>query len=143
VLVGEVFTPEVLRDHLWRPARDGRAMTPILLYPDASPDRADETNADADPTSLRLVVIDATWRKSLRMLHHNPLLQALPRLSLSDAAPSRYAIRKAPRAGQLSTLEATCHALARLEADGPKYAPLLDAFDGFVSMHGAHGGPAR
>ena len=35
-----------------------------------------------DPSRLRLIVLDGTWRKSRKMLYRNPLLQQLPRLSL-------------------------------------------------------------
>jgi len=47
------------------------------------------------PAQLRLVVLDATWRKSRKLLHLHPLLQALPRLPLRDPPPSLYRIRKA------------------------------------------------
>jgi DTW domain-containing protein YfiP len=83
---------------------------------------------------LRLVVLDATWRKSRKMLHQNPALQRLPRLALDEVPQSRYAIRKAHAPGQLSTLEATCAALAQLEGDTTRWQPLLAAFDGFVAQ---------
>jgi DTW domain-containing protein YfiP len=80
------------------------------------------------------VVIDATWRKSLRMLLEHPALAALPRLSLHAPAPSCYgAIRVARRADQISTLEATVQALAMLEGPSFDAAPLLDAFGRFVA----------
>lgn len=91
-------------------------------------------------TPLRLVVLDGTWRQSRAMLRQNPWLQRLPRLSLDDVPPSRYAIRKAHKPGQLSTLEATCAALAQLEGDGERFAPLLQAFDGFVASQMAFTG---
>ena len=109
----------------------------VLLYPPASQD--DEAPAlDCeqlkDASRVRLVVLDATWRKSRKMLHLNPLLRRLPRLSLEEVPASNYLIRKAHKPGQLSTLEATCAALAQLEGDGEKYQPLLHAFDGFVAQ---------
>jgi DTW domain-containing protein YfiP len=83
---------------------------------------------------LRLVVIDATWRKSLRLLLEHPALGALPRLALADPAPTRYrAIRAARRPDQVSTLEATVQALAMLEGPAFDGAPLLDAFGRFVA----------
>jgi len=85
-----------------------------------------------DASEIRLVVIDATWRKSRKMLHLNPWLQKLPRLSLNNPPLSRYRIRKAHQPHQLSTLEATCAALAQLEGNSQKFEPLLTAFDGFV-----------
>ena len=68
------------------------------------------------------------------MLRANPLLQQLPRLSLQGLPASHYLIRKARRPDQLSTLEATCAALARLEGCAGTFQPLLDAFDGFVAQ---------
>jgi DTW domain-containing protein YfiP len=132
VVVGERFAPEMLQALLQRPGQDTR-----LLYPDVpaapappAPDGPDATTG----TPLRLVVLDATWRKSLRMLLEHPALAALPRLSLDAPAPTRYrAIRAARRADQVSTLEATVHALAMLEGPAFDAAPLLDAFGRFVA----------
>ena len=112
----------------------------VLLYPPTPQD--DETPALdlerlKDPSRVRLVVLDATWRKSRKMLHLNPLLRRLPRLSLEDVPASAYLIRKAHKPGQLSTLEAACAALAQLEGDAGRYLPLLQAFDGFVAQQQA------
>ena len=140
VVVGERFAPDALQALLHRPGQDTR-----LLYPDvpaapaprpsatAASQTAATTAADANPP-LRLVVIDATWRKSLRMLLEHPALAALPRLSLDAPEPTRYrAIRAARRGDQVSTLEATVQALAMLEGPGFPAAPLLDAFSRFVA----------
>ena len=61
-------------------------------------------------------------------------LQRLPRLTLDDVPQGRYAIRKAHKPGQLSTLEATCAVLAQLEGDAVRWQPLLNAFDRFVAQ---------
>ena len=131
VVVGERFSPAALQALLQRPGRDTR-----LLYPDvpAAPAPASAGTEVMAPLPLRLVVIDATWRKSLRMLLEHPDLAALPRLSLDAPAPTRYrAIRAARRADQVSTLEATVQALAHLEGPSFNAAPLLDAFGRFVA----------
>jgi DTW domain-containing protein YfiP len=138
VVVGERFAPEVLAALLHRPGRQTR-----LLYPDVpaapAPDvlplppvqKAQEETAGAQ---MRLVVIDATWRKSLRMLLEHRALAALPRFSLEAPAPTRYrAIRAARLSHQVSTLEATAQALALLEGPPFDAAPLLDAFGRFVA----------
>ncbi|AIY39256.1 DTW domain containing protein [Collimonas arenae] len=141
VLVGETFAEPLLRLRL---AQDGKQS--ILLYPDSSEDEGlklpippvlDATLLQ-DPTGLRLVVLDGTWRKSRKMLYLNPLLQTLPRLPLRNPPPSLYAIRKAQAPGQLSTLEATCYALTQLERSEQKYQPLLNAFTGFVAQQSAY-----
>jgi DTW domain-containing protein YfiP len=139
-LVGEQFDPALLARALASP---DRSCVNLLLYPDAAaglpgaaPAFALTADALARPERLRLVVLDATWRKSRKMLHLNPLLQALPRLALEQPPASRYTIRRAQQTHQLSTLEATVLALQQLEGTGRalSYAPLLTAFDGFVAQ---------
>src|SRR5205085_5316663 len=105
-----------------------------LLYPDVPAAPAPSTPQPTPDARLRLVVLDATWRKSLRMLLEHPALAALPRLSVDTPAPTRYrAIRAARRADQVSTLEATVQPLAMLECASFDAAPLLDAFGRFVA----------
>jgi DTW domain-containing protein YfiP len=137
ILIGEVFDDSNLRAALQSPKYT------LLLYPasdyaghaaPAPPDAAQLT----DPSKVRLVVLDATWRKSRKMLHRSPPLQRLPRWLLHDTPASLYGIRKAHLPGQLSTLEATCAALAQLQGDASAYAPLLKAFQGFVAQQAAY-----
>jgi len=133
--VGEVFDPAELQAWLTDGQTDG--VQPVLLYPSAAgaPHQAAPSTAAPPgqaPARTRLVVLDGTWRKSLRMLHLNPALQNLPHLALHPDGPSRYLIRKARRPEQLSTLEACCLALAQIEQDTGLYQPLLQAFDQFV-----------
>ncbi|WP_028104382.1 tRNA-uridine aminocarboxypropyltransferase [Pseudoduganella violaceinigra] len=124
---------------------------PLLLYPDTPGDRSlgiappPACGDTLAPARLQLVVLDATWRKSRKMLYLNPALQALPRLPLRGTPPSHYLIRKAHAPDQLSTLEATCYALAQLEGDAQRYDRVLAAFDGFVAQQqgqAARGGAA-
>lgn len=144
LVTGEVFTEAALAALLWspfgEPVATGRPRQALLLYPDTpqaaqglSPPGGLAPELLHDPAQLRLIVLDGTWRKSRKMLALNPLLQGLPRLVLRDTSSSRYLIRKAHRPEQLSTLEATCHALAQLEGQAAPYLPLLDALDGFVA----------
>ena len=111
----------------------------VLLYPPTAqagqvPAPSPDPAKLQDPSQVRLVVIDATWRKSRKMLHLNPALQQLPRLGLDTVPSSRYLIRKAHKPGQLSTLEATCAALTQLAGDPAAFASLLAAFEGFVAQ---------
>lgn len=136
LLVGEVFDAIALHAAMRVPKYT------VLLYPStahAGHQTPAPLNAQRlqDASRLRLVVLDATWRKSRKMLHQSPLLQGLPRLSLTDVPASSYHIRKAHKPGQLSTLEATCAALAQLEGNTQQYQPLLTAFDGFVAQQSA------
>ncbi len=131
VVVGELFAPATLLELL-----GGDVAGSALLYP--APAAPGSSIAPLPGRPRRLVVLDATWRKSLRMLHANPLLQTLPRWALAPAVPARYrTLRKARTATQLSTLEATCAALAAVEEAPARYAPLLAAFDRFVADRAA------
>ena len=133
IVVGEAFDAPV-----W--PVDGKHT--LLLYPDTPQDTAPDLQSPPplppewlqNPSRLRLVVLDGTWRKSRKMLYSSPPLQALPRLALRGLPPSHYRIRKAHLPDQLSTLEATCAALAQLEGDVERFGPLLAAFDGFVAQ---------
>jgi len=126
---GEQFDVAALEHLLHREDR-----TSVLLYPEDqhTVQAVDNHPVFAAAGRLRLVVLDGTWRKSRKLLHLNPALQRLPRLALTAPPPSQYTIRKAHRPDQLSTLEATCLALAQLEQAPERYAPLLSAFGQFV-----------
>jgi DTW domain-containing protein YfiP len=113
----------LLRGEVFDPVLAGPATA--LLYPGGA-------RSAVDPASIdRLILLDGSWRQSRRLLAANPWLAALPRLPLPPQ-PSRYAIRRAHRPGQLSTLEAGLHALAQLEGSPDRFAPLWAAFDEFV-----------
>jgi len=137
LLVGETFPPAELDAFLHA---DGR--TPLLLYPRTAGEAELGLPAPpvldpsllAAPGRLRLVLLDATWRKSRKMLYLNASLQALPRLALQDLPPSAYRIRKAHAPDQLSSLEAAAYALSQLENRPEHYAPLFESFAGFVEQ---------
>jgi DTW domain-containing protein YfiP len=130
--VGEAFAAAALDALLHA---DGRQ--PVLLYPETPGAPAAPPESLPPPAGLRLVVLDATWRKSRKMLYLNPVLQRLPRLALRDMPASNYRIRKAHAPDQLSTLEASAHALGQLTGDMALVAPLFAAFDGFVQQQAA------
>jgi DTW domain-containing protein YfiP len=140
MVAGETFSSDDLEALL---TGDGRL--PLLLYPDSADDasRLTATPPALDPAvvrspnRLRLVALDATWRKSRKMLYLNPLLQQLPRLALRDMPASNYRIRKAHAPDQLSTLEAVAYALAQLDGDVARSDTLLAAFERFVSRQAA------
>lgn len=147
MVTGEVFAEAALLAAPFEPgAASDKPRHNILLYPDAPQDQALGLPAPPalppdrlrDPCRLRLIVLDGTWRKSRKMLYLSPPLQHLPRLSLQGMPASNYRIRKAHRPDQLSTLEATCAALMKLEGSIEKFLPLLTAFDGFVAQQMAH-----
>ncbi|MCI0912707.1 tRNA-uridine aminocarboxypropyltransferase [Pseudomonas putida] len=105
--VGEVF--EDLGDLLSAPG-----YRPVLLFPGEQA-QVLAADGDAEGRPLMLIVPDGTWRKARKLLYLNPLLEALPRVTLAQVSPSRYRLRKAPEPGAVSTIEAVVQALNVLE----------------------------
>jgi DTW domain-containing protein YfiP len=130
--VGEAFHPDALEAMLHA---DGRK--PVLLYPETPGLASPGPDSAIPPEQLLIVVLDATWRKSRKMLYLNPALPGLPRLALVDMPASGYRIRKAHAPDQLSTLEAAAHALGQVDGSMAAVAPLFAAFDGFVQQQAA------
>ena len=100
-----------------------------LLFPGVDATPLESLASGARP--LRLIVPDGTWRKARRLLHLNPELAALPRVSLPAGLVSRYRLRKAPVPGALSTIEAIVTALNMLEGGG-RFDQLLRPFEALI-----------
>ncbi|MET1077976.1 MAG: DTW domain-containing protein [Pseudomonas sp.] len=126
---GELRVGEVFEDLSALLARPGHRA--CLLFPGEGAQPVASAAAEADGQPLLLVVPDGTWRKARKLLHLNPLLAALPRLTLPAGLSSRYRLRKAPMPGAVSTLEAIVCALELLDA--PKsYQALLRPFEALI-----------
>lgn len=100
----------------------------FLLFP--SPDAVPLTALSGTQVT-QLVVLDGTWRKARKLLHLNPQLAALPRVALSEYGVSRYRLRKAPKAGAVSTVEAIVTALNHLECT-ERFNQLLVPFEALI-----------
>jgi Uncharacterized conserved protein len=122
--VGEVF--EDLATLLNPPGYQAR-----LLFPGEGAQLIDTAEPSDESLPWLLVVPDGTWRKARKLLHLNPLLAQLPRVTLPEGAVSRYRLRKAPGPGALSTLEAIVQALEILEAP-TSFTPLLRPFEALI-----------
>ena len=122
LVIGEVFDDmhELLNPPGYRPC---------LLFPGEGAQTL--TAEPAEQLPMLLVVPDGTWRKARKLLHLNPELAALPRVTLGDVPVSRYRLRKAPGPDALSTLEAITHALQVIEAPR-SFAPLLVPFEALI-----------
>lgn len=91
-----------------------------LLYPGE-----DSRVLDADLPVRTLVVPDATWRRTRRMVNRSPELAALPRLRLPAGDPSSFRLRTNRNPDSVCTLEALARALGLLE--GPSVQAHLEA----------------
>lgn len=83
----------------------------VLLYPGEQAQPVSHWQEFAPTGPLCIIVLDGTWRKSLKMLLGHPQLAQLPRMTLASTRASRYLIRKSPRADGLSTFEAVSYLL--------------------------------
>ena len=87
----------------------------------------------------QLIVIDATWNKSKKILHLHPALQKLPRLHLKDNLSSNYQIRKTTVANGLSTLESIVKALNTMEPEG-EFEAMLQPFEMMIGLQNQNNG---
>ena len=134
LIIAETFSDDALEDLLSKPS--------ALLYPslewlpetdELNSQSLDDTNSPTKPKIEQLIVIDATWRKSKKILHLHPPLQSLPRLSLSGGLTSNYQIRKTSMEDGLSTIESIVEALQILEPEGD-FKPMLKPFEKMVAL---------
>ncbi|AOS96535.1 DTW domain protein [Microbulbifer aggregans] len=107
-----------------------------LLYPSLEWLPEVEQIKPGDPQSQQLeqlVVIDANWRKSKKMLHLQPALQQLPRVSFEGALSSNYQIRHSSIPNSLSTIESIVAAMQQLEAD-KDFNAMLQPFETMIEF---------
>ncbi|MCB9564602.1 MAG: DTW domain-containing protein [Kofleriaceae bacterium] len=124
-----------LRAALADPARP-----PILLYPGPG---ARDILRDPPAGPVTLVAVDGTWSQARTVVRDNPVLAALPRYAFAAPEPSRYRIRREPRAEYCSTIEALMHVLGALEGDVERFRALLAPFEAMIDAHLAAQGGRR
>ncbi|MGC9401746.1 tRNA-uridine aminocarboxypropyltransferase [Vibrio genomosp. F10 str. 9ZC157] len=103
-----------------------------LLTDDAGQDREEE-RSDGNPTKLRVILLDGTWKKAYKMWQLSANLHALPMLHLPKGLKGNYRIRKAPSDNSLSTVEAGYHLLSILQPE-QDFSPLLATFDKMIQF---------
>ena len=131
---------------LYQPGPDSIDLAPVLagrervaiLFPgpDSSPLGPELLDGVGE---LTLVIPDGTWRAASRMVRRDPVLSALPRVTLPPGPPTIYTLRRASRQAGLSTFEAFAQAMALLEGDdvGERLMAALRSFqDGTYAMKG-------
>lgn len=107
-----------------------------LLYP-SLPWLPETRESAVDDNIQQLIVIDATWNKSKKILHLHPDLQKLPRHHLKGNLNSNYQIRKTTVANGLSTLESIVKALNTMEpkSEGEVgFEAMLQPFDMMIDL---------
>lgn len=111
-----------------------------LLYPGENatplqPINLDELHASVERgdnhRAFTLIVVDGTWRNTREILLANPILQSIPKVTMSFPV-SRYTVRKSPAEECVSTIEALACSLDYLYNGQGSFLRLLDAFDYMV-----------
>jgi DTW domain-containing protein YfiP len=109
---------------------DPAAGPAYLVYPEPDAWKLDDlvrTN-DGWPRGRPLfVLLDGTWSQARKIKNQNPLLAGIPRVALAADRPSEYRIRKQPRDGCLSTVEAAALLLSHLDPQAPA-GQMLETF---------------
>ena len=136
VIVGETFADsDILRQRLIQ-----YADKIVLLYPSnqaltvSFPALTISGNNQSEGIERKLseikciIILDGTWKKAYRMFMSNSCLHDINHIVLPQGIASLYEIRKTKKDHALSSLEACCHALARLENEPEKYQNLLNSF---------------
>lgn len=113
----------------------------ILLYPHDSHDQLDNPDVSLDKHNP-LILIDATWKKSFKIIQKNPWLLELPRFQLKNHS-SQYLLRKQKGENYLSSLESFCYSWMELSKN--EYAQnhgkrILDIFKDFIEKRKAYYG---
>jgi DTW domain-containing protein YfiP len=102
----------------------------LVLYP--SDDAVElQPSLVAPGAPVVLLAPDGTWTQARRALRRDPDLSGAIPVTLPAGPPSQYGLRRHPREGGLSTLEAIARALAILETPTIAEA-MLSVFDEFV-----------
>lgn len=109
------------------------AATAFLLFPGESAQVPQPLASDTVDGVVLLIVPDGTWRKARKILHANPVLNSLPRLSLPVGEPSRYRVRKTSVPAAVSTIEAIQRTLAALEPE-QDFSPMLRPFEALIEQ---------
>jgi DTW domain-containing protein len=113
----------------------------VVLYPasgstNLSPLKREERQR-LFPRNKRLVVfvIDGTWQQARRMKRLSQNLSVLPHISFEPPTPSAFHVRKQPRPGCYSTIEAIHQVIELLRPDEESHHQnLLEVFNFMVSQ---------
>ncbi|WP_087020565.1 tRNA-uridine aminocarboxypropyltransferase [Thaumasiovibrio subtropicus] len=88
-------------------------ISPWLLFPgDDNHPAVDEAQLAHQDKQHLFIIVDATWQEARKMVRRSPWLEAIPRLAINQAYPSRYRLRRNQAAGNLCTSEVASRLLA-------------------------------
>lgn len=91
---------------------------PVLMYPgeDAWNAKRDGFSEIVGNKTLLVIIIDATWFCSRKIIEHNPMLLNLPRLSFYGEYRSIFTFKKEPKPEYISTIESCYYLIKELQS---------------------------
>ena len=108
---------------------------PVMLYPgeDAWTAKKEGFAEAVGDRTLLVLVVDATWFCSRKIIEHSPNLLTLPRLSFSGEYRSIFTFKREPRPEYISTIESCYYLIKELQPLGLANPdvnpdPLMDIF---------------
>ncbi len=106
-----------------------------VLYPNEGSELISPQLSETIPNKpLRLIVIDATWKKAYKIWKLSQNLHPLQAVHLPDDLLGNYRVRKSPSDNSLSTVEAAGHAMMILDSAN-NYQSLFTAFEQMIDDH--------
>jgi DTW domain-containing protein YfiP len=112
----------------------------LVLFP--HPEASELSRDDGRGEPVVLLVPDGNWNQARHIVRRDPDARGAEPVTLPPGAPSRYGLRRAPREGTVSTLEAVARALGVLEGEEVERA-LTELLDVFVERTQLAAGRAR
>lgn len=120
---------------------------PVLMYPgqDAITAKSigqklnSKGGAGNYDKKLLILILDATWFCSKKMLQHNPFLLELPKLSFEESYQSIFTFKREPSPECISTIECCYYIIKEFQAEGfvdkaldPE--PLMNIFKAMIKL---------
>ena len=133
LIVTETLSEKALDELLSTPSA---LLYPSLAWLPATTELSSQTKSE-NAAIQQLIVIDASWRKSKKILHLHPPLQTLPRINLTGGLNSNYQIRKTSIEDGLSTIESIAAAMQILEPTND-FNKLLQPFEFMIKLQNNH-----
>lgn len=107
----------------------------FLVFPDEQAELVDDLQQEQKINNKsQFILLDGSWKKAYKLLMSNPFLQSLPKVVINSSNKSEYRIRKSPKEGGLSTVEAAYYLLSELEKNTDKFTPLLKVFNKMIDF---------
>ena len=114
---------------------------PVLMYPgeDALTVKSEGFSNLLKDKTLLIIILDATWFCSRKMIQHNPFLLKLPKLSFEGSYRSIFTFKHEPSPECISTIECCYYMIKEMQSAGLAPAsidpePLMNIFKAMIKL---------